>query len=95
MQGHHLQSDCLAKQQLPLLPFGVPAGKQQLRINSSSLPAVRSPTSSPVKPNVYGFTQRSFVSIPGMLFEQIMQVGCCTRARPRDVNALGRDGDAD
>lgn len=54
------------------------AGKQQLRINSSSLPSVPSPASSPhsspVKSNVYGFgQQRSFTSIPGMLFEQIMQ----------------------
>jgi hypothetical protein len=27
-----------------------------------------------VKPSVYGFSQRPFVSIPGMLFEQVMQV---------------------
>jgi hypothetical protein len=71
--------------QFPHHPVSVPvqhytyAGKQQLRINSSSLPSVPSPASSPhsspVKSNVYGFgQQRSFTSIPGMLFEQIMQV---------------------
>lgn len=49
-------------------------------MNNSSLPSlpspVNSPHSSPVKATgVYGFSQqRPFASIPGMMFEQLMQV---------------------
>eukprot|EP00775_Hariotina_reticulata_P012295 gene12295-12431_t len=50
------------------------SGKQQLRINSSSLPVtMSSPNTSPVKSNVYGLPQqRPYVPIPIMLLEQVL-----------------------
>lgn len=49
-----------------------------LRLNSSSLPALpspgASPAASPVKSNVYGASARPYASIPGMLFDQVMQM---------------------
>jgi hypothetical protein len=60
------------------------AGKQQLRMNSDSLPgssSSSSPAGSPLRTNVYGFSQVPYTRIPHMLLDKVMEVGealrCC------------------
>ncbi|WIA38992.1 hypothetical protein OEZ86_005144 [Tetradesmus obliquus] len=52
------------------------AGKQQLRMNSDSLPGTASsssPAGSPLRTNVYGFSQVPYTRIPHMLLDKVME----------------------
>ncbi|KAF8064674.1 hypothetical protein HT031_003476 [Scenedesmus sp. PABB004] len=68
------------------------AAGRELRVNSASLPGTAGgPHGSPAKPNVYGFASRPYASIPGMLFDQVMQLLfslCLWRQRCTSERAL-------